>query len=443
VADVQLEKGFVRIANRLFEAVLVSSLSDRQVRLVLALIRMTYGWRRLSVVTTTAEWTLAAGLSRGHARAPGNVRADVNELIAEGVILSDRTQGSRKATYGLQKDFSRWGRFSIGEERLRSLWSERPDSNDSELRELASNMASTRAMSSIEGDDDDEPEHGLSQGHVAAVTHGLEQGHVSRGTWPTTGPSRENTTWPSTGPSHGPVQGHVGSSKPFNGETYKVGKTGKTVVSSRSTVPSSGAGIARARENPPPTVAPLDQQKPTADRRDSRDRFIASQRRESRADWRTELAAAEQRYGAELVAAVCRDCLMADRPVTSPRVFRIFCANAAKDVQQPSPSPSPPVSGTARAEQRQFDAAAVARGRDELRAYALARREAGERWAEDPVNAGAWAVILTEARVWLGPGVSLPGGEANVERRALEVAGERSGFPDFDAWHAAQSSEPS
>lgn len=133
--DVQLENGHVRIANRLLEAVLATDkLHATQIRILLALIRLTYGWRRKTVRIRQADLAAAAGVKYS-----GSFRLQLQELIDEHVVLEvEASAGGRgKAPlYALQKDFSRWGRFAVAPSALASpssAWGTRPESDDALL----------------------------------------------------------------------------------------------------------------------------------------------------------------------------------------------------------------------------------------------------------------------------------------------------------------------
>jgi phage replication O-like protein O len=119
MADVQLEHGYLQIANRLYEAVLQADFRDAHLRIVLALIRVTYGWRQ-----RTVQLPSEAQLARYARLEPnaGGFRTALRELIQAGVILS-----YRNGTMGLRKDYTRWGRFSVAEARIEAVFADRPE----------------------------------------------------------------------------------------------------------------------------------------------------------------------------------------------------------------------------------------------------------------------------------------------------------------------------
>lgn len=127
MADVQLEHGYLKLANRLIEALACAPFSGTQQRVLLCFVRLTYGWHQRSVRLSNSE--LAA---RCQMRLTGGFRRQFHLLLREGVILKTETPtGRTAATYAINKDFENWGRFSIAESTLESLYRERPISGTS------------------------------------------------------------------------------------------------------------------------------------------------------------------------------------------------------------------------------------------------------------------------------------------------------------------------
>lgn len=131
MADVQLEHGHVRIANRLFEAILDAEFTGAQTRILVALIRLTFGWRRRTVTLTVPELAAFCRL-----QPVGGFRRALRDLVTEGVVVQlEHDRGRSATTYAIQKDFAAWGRYSIAEARLSAVWRERPQSDDDLLSE--------------------------------------------------------------------------------------------------------------------------------------------------------------------------------------------------------------------------------------------------------------------------------------------------------------------
>lgn len=122
-ADVQLEHGYTRLANRLVEALSVAEFTGAQTKIVLAIWRDTYGWGQEAV-----RVALPALAAKCGAPFSGGFRRAFHELVDEGVVVCVVERGSQTAgSYMVQKNFSKWGRFSIAEGKLAALWDQRPE----------------------------------------------------------------------------------------------------------------------------------------------------------------------------------------------------------------------------------------------------------------------------------------------------------------------------
>lgn len=97
-----LEDGYTRIANDLFEAVMCADLTARQLKVVMAIIRKTYGFgKKLDRITNTqiAEMT---DIHHTH------VCKAKNEMIAMNIVISSGNK------IGINKDFTEWN-FNISQ----------------------------------------------------------------------------------------------------------------------------------------------------------------------------------------------------------------------------------------------------------------------------------------------------------------------------------------
>jgi phage replication O-like protein O len=242
VADVQLEHGHFRVANRLSEAILAARFGPAHLRILFALFRMTYGWRRSTVKCTETALARWAGMEPGPQtkRASGTFRLALRELVANNVVLRvDGMRGSPESTFSIQKDFTRWREFASAEDRLQSIYGVRPGSDDPALRSIlrAEQQADEMAREQATSDDDEtEPrpeqpreQHADESPEPLHIEDGPDTGHVppSDVAHPQATPK---TTWPAQGPTDGPHRGHGSGSNSLNGETYEAGKTGKTDI---------------------------------------------------------------------------------------------------------------------------------------------------------------------------------------------------------------------
>lgn len=127
MADVQLDYGYLQIANALFEAIAFAGFSGTQTKIMLVLVRLTYGWRRRSV--RASHQVLASRC--GFATATGGFRRELDALIREGVVLElECARGRQSALYAINKDFEKWRHYSVPADKLIALYDERPESDD-------------------------------------------------------------------------------------------------------------------------------------------------------------------------------------------------------------------------------------------------------------------------------------------------------------------------
>ena len=100
-----LEDGYIRIANELFDAVLKKLTSYRHIKVVLAILRKTYGYQKKEDDITISQLAELTGIHRN------NVGAAIKELEQMRVINPVRA-GSHGLMIGVNKRHSEW----VGEE---------------------------------------------------------------------------------------------------------------------------------------------------------------------------------------------------------------------------------------------------------------------------------------------------------------------------------------
>lgn len=132
MADVQLEHGFIRIANTLYAAINLAPFNATQLRIVHCIMRLTYGWDRKSVRISQPELAERCGVPLFNNGRPGGAfRDSMHELLRENVVLElELPTGSTPAAYAINKNFEEWGRFSVAAKRVEKLFGERPPSVD-------------------------------------------------------------------------------------------------------------------------------------------------------------------------------------------------------------------------------------------------------------------------------------------------------------------------
>jgi len=102
MASPQCEHGFTRIANELLHALTLCQVSGREFRVVLAVIRETYGYSRLVAPLSRTRLAEMCGLDRRDADRV------VRALVAKKILHTEPGQGRSPGRIGLQKDYDLW-----------------------------------------------------------------------------------------------------------------------------------------------------------------------------------------------------------------------------------------------------------------------------------------------------------------------------------------------
>ncbi len=100
MASPQVEQGYTRIADELLEALIAFNLSKRQYKVILAVIRMTYGYNRTSDVLASSQLARMTGLTDRHCR------ETVCQLEAIGLLRTSMTANGKLIE--LIKDYDLW-----------------------------------------------------------------------------------------------------------------------------------------------------------------------------------------------------------------------------------------------------------------------------------------------------------------------------------------------
>lgn len=139
------DRAHLRIAHRLYEAVIdAPEMTDVQRLIVLALIRLTYGWQQRTVTISVTDLAKRVG-RHTKGKSSGGFRAALHELVKNGVVLViEPGDGARATTFALEEDFTHWGKFSTSIDRLATIWDERPPHADHLLGDRKG--ASTEAL---------------------------------------------------------------------------------------------------------------------------------------------------------------------------------------------------------------------------------------------------------------------------------------------------------
>lgn len=109
MASPQIEDGYTRIANELMEALCSSGLSGVRLRLMLHVMRATYGYQTVSRAITYGDVAQAVKINRQHA-----VR-EMNWLVAHGYLAKTKREGEKDTSiWSVQKDYTLWGATKVG-----------------------------------------------------------------------------------------------------------------------------------------------------------------------------------------------------------------------------------------------------------------------------------------------------------------------------------------
>lgn len=96
----QLEDGYIRIANALYEAIMLGGFSQRELLVLLAIMRKTYGYSKTVDDMSAAQIGALCGVARQH------VTTTLNALVARNVIT--KRPGVYGMIIGIQKQISKW-----------------------------------------------------------------------------------------------------------------------------------------------------------------------------------------------------------------------------------------------------------------------------------------------------------------------------------------------
>jgi phage replication O-like protein O len=107
-SPIQKERGHSPIAHPILEALALASLTAGELKIVLVVIRETYGWSRKTAALSLGALAEATGLHKN------SVQRSVRTLLSEGVLVElDPATFREPATLTLQKDPRKWGRYAV------------------------------------------------------------------------------------------------------------------------------------------------------------------------------------------------------------------------------------------------------------------------------------------------------------------------------------------
>ncbi|WP_438396437.1 replication protein [Caballeronia sp. DA-9] len=116
---VQLENGFTRVAHGIVEALALADLSKRQYKVMLVLIRLTYGFNKKFDEISLSQLEEKTGVFKA------NMSLAIDELVSMNVII--RTPGKHAACLAINKAFQQWtGKAKVDPSKLWSYQNNNP-----------------------------------------------------------------------------------------------------------------------------------------------------------------------------------------------------------------------------------------------------------------------------------------------------------------------------
>ena len=102
VANPQLSNGYVRIANELLEAICQLDVSGSEMRILLYIIRRTYGFNKDYAEIPLSEISAAVGMRREH------IQKMLKRLSAKNIIDLRTNSGTKPQTISIVKNYEKW-----------------------------------------------------------------------------------------------------------------------------------------------------------------------------------------------------------------------------------------------------------------------------------------------------------------------------------------------
>ena len=103
MADPQIKNGYTRIANELLEAICRLNISGNEMRILLYIIRRTYGFNRSYAEIPLSDISEALGMKKG------NVSRELKKLREANIIEQHSNKGVKPQTISIVKNYEKWG----------------------------------------------------------------------------------------------------------------------------------------------------------------------------------------------------------------------------------------------------------------------------------------------------------------------------------------------
>jgi len=102
MADVQKENGYTSIANELLEAITRSKLTLRETKIILCVVRYTYGFQRKVGKFSARFLSEATGIK------PNHIFTASRDLIKKNILINKSKTEKTTRIYSLNKDYDSW-----------------------------------------------------------------------------------------------------------------------------------------------------------------------------------------------------------------------------------------------------------------------------------------------------------------------------------------------
>lgn len=102
MANPQKEEGYTPIANELLEAIIKTSLTACDIKVLLLVMRKTYGWNKKEDKISLTQFQQATGFSRQ------SICKSIKTLVKRSLLGSKRSFTTEVVTYWLAKDYHKW-----------------------------------------------------------------------------------------------------------------------------------------------------------------------------------------------------------------------------------------------------------------------------------------------------------------------------------------------
>jgi len=105
-ANPQLENGYTRIANELFEAIIEYPFTCAELRIILLIIRRSYGWKTSKSYISYGSVAIKLRMDIRY------IKRRINKLIFENVLVKEKTEWENRI--GLNKQYTSWQLWKTG-----------------------------------------------------------------------------------------------------------------------------------------------------------------------------------------------------------------------------------------------------------------------------------------------------------------------------------------